>query len=384
MLMPPPGFPPTADSSSQWNQPQEPWPSERVPESIPMWDGEELIEIWTGVFNNMSQDLKRRLLASASTNSDPIVNEIVTSMGYTTQDIERDAYSVARYVWTNYIETTTNPLQTLWFDQIVKRMETRDRAVFEEIKAAKIRYSKGIKRNVEQIIDMKPCCSVFFCTALCQDGAFIVVNSMPYCEMHTGIALMNAYRHGCNYCLLVNLLVLRDTPKDLEHRRNAQAIIRMPIGDGGDIHLSIRRFCDIPEFRGKAHLLVKEFYSGPVGNDRPRSYQTEEKIFVDVPYYSITYTLKFQTIAWVNIERLGVNGWESIETEEEYDRISGSYFPTKHDLCVLRSNAYLDSQIRPVWSVRVCDRLSVQIWYGTTWILRCHQTHKTVVPFFFC
>jgi hypothetical protein len=60
-----------------------------------------------------------------------------------------------------------------------------------------------------------------------------------------GIAFLNARRHRCIYCLLLNIMALRGTPGlDLsgDHRTSAKLGIATPL-DGQNWRYSVKRYC---------------------------------------------------------------------------------------------------------------------------------------------
>ena len=166
------------------------------------------------------------------------------------EQLDHDAYSVSTAIWQEFIER----MQTLAdrfepsevsHQRILKRLEQRDWTVYDDVKNVKALYHETVfprapSPTTEQSLGMKSCCVVFFCPWPSQH----TINSMDFCVEHLGVALMNARRHECTYCLLLNLLLIRDSPIDLAHEQTMYRVIRVPLGD--DVTVSIQRFCDKP------------------------------------------------------------------------------------------------------------------------------------------
>ena len=70
-----------------------------------------------------------------------------------------------------------------------------------------------------------------------------VYNSLPYCDRHIGVAVLNARRHTCNYCLLLNAIIIRDSPKDDRHTEAMRHNVMSPVQLGLKQTYIIKQFC---------------------------------------------------------------------------------------------------------------------------------------------
>ena len=331
-------------------------PAFHPPTMHPPWHAESLIRYWADVLVVHTDESTRKLLASSkSLESDPIVKGIINQNRRTMQDLERDAYTVARHIWTVYIERMPrmpNP-DGLQFDQILQRLEHRDHAVYAEIVRAKQQYTEEVMPCLptptpEQIGGTKSCCSVFFC---CYPG-FDTINGFSYCRTHMGIALMNACRHECAYCMLVNLLVLRGTPNDARHLGSMERHIRLPVV-GGDVEVSIQRWCDVDQWTKSTSDIHVEAYNSQTWQTE-LYYHTKPGAPAPVPSWSFIYMrdTDFQLIAWVKIERLTPTGWQPVTEWDEVVQMIGSasvfWIGRPADITTTRSQSVSDQSCVPV------------------------------------
>ena len=79
----------------------------------------------------------------------------------------------------------------------------------------------------------------------CNNPASFTMNSVMFCSIHRGLALLNGMRHGCLNCRVYNLLGLKFSGGDEGHQRSNMHDMFLPLYDnaGKRLNVSGRRFC---------------------------------------------------------------------------------------------------------------------------------------------
>jgi hypothetical protein len=157
-------------------------------------------------------------------------------------DLERDAFLIAREVWAHCLEGPTGTTFCDVLDRVGNAFVAQG-AVLDRIRASKLAFNATLCRDGGAPPPARPCC-VFFCCA----AGTTTQNSLSWCAIHRGLSLLNATRHRGKAGLLLNLLLLRDSPKDDVHKQTMEEHIYVPLGMAGHERRSyaIRKSCRQP------------------------------------------------------------------------------------------------------------------------------------------
>ena len=182
------------------------------------------------------------------------------------------------------------------------------------------------------------CCCLFFCcvsgcilrywkTPRCQP-AVAKQNSLPYCEQHYGLFLINARRHLCQMCKIFNVVVIRDTPSDEIHREMIEKHLHVPLfAYERPMKISIQRFCsnDVMKRIKDGHKIV------PV-------YAMRDDRDPNIPSGSVIYKDKSdnEVVAWVHMLQLKENGDWSPVSMDQYNTMN-RVFLSSRTLCSMRN-----------------------------------------------
>jgi hypothetical protein len=197
-------------------------------------------------------------------------------------------------------------------------MQTEESAVYEIINEAKLKYTTDTVRPTRCYIGHgtdSPCCSVFFCGKLAEQE--YTFNSLPYCRGHVGVALLNARRHNCNYCLMMNVIIIRDSPKDTDHVDATRYNVSVPVQLGGGQEYSIKQFCIPVVPPGSLTLDRNTTEKGYSYVDHYFGYQNRRSVPTDA---FVWITPRKEVVAWVLMRRMmGDKGsWSTVTDRQQF------------------------------------------------------------------
>ena len=290
--------------------------------------------------------------------SDSDAKTIFENAGYSLTKVEEDALWTAEYVWDTFTARMPTHIRVPKFSEILETLgqagNQTTRQLLDTMKEAKNVYTSDVLDNcngkcqpmsMALTLDLPHlCCCIFFCcvsgcilrywkTPRCQP-AVAKQNSLPYCEQHYGLSLINARRHMCQMCKLFNVVVIRGTPLDDVHREMIEQNLHVPLfAYERPMNISIKRFCsnDVMQRINEGHTIVPEYV--------PRD-AYEENVPV-IPLGSVMYTDETdkQIVAWVNIRKLNKNGdWNPVSMDQ-YNTIN-RVFLSSRTLCSMLEYGY--------------------------------------------
>jgi hypothetical protein len=281
-------------------------------------DGNDKIDKLLAIYCKITKENPDVLLMQSGPAGDIAIETFLLSpsgkrYGVSLAMMEEDALQLSQTVWETYL-TAIN----VSFQNILNRVQTLESDVYILINKAKAEYTKDIVRPAQCSVEHRtrkqgtPCCSVFFCgtPANLQN----VYNSLPYCDRHVGVAVLNARRHTCNYCLLLNAIIIRDSPKDDRHTDAIRQVVMAPVQLGENQKYSIKQFCSpvVPQESLKLNLNKKE-----------GGYSYVDHYYIHtrrpVPKDAFVWTANKEVVAWVQIKTMDHKGrWAPITDKEEF------------------------------------------------------------------
>lgn len=174
------------------------------------------------------------------------------------------------------------------------------------------------------------CCSILSCP---NQGSYIRVNSMHYCESHRGLVMVYGMRHYCNMCMLFSLLCIKVTGHDIGHKYNYLRRLSVPVVDkrSGELwSATIKTYCN-EGFNPKLQTLT---YCHQ--DSKMRYYEDITKKNERVPENTFVWVSgnPLKVTAWVHIEVLNNDKWVALR-EKQTDEM--------HRLIMVADDRYIDS-----------------------------------------
>ena len=175
----------------------------------------------------------------------------------------------------------------------------------------------------------------------CQDeGYYLNMNSMWYCETHRGLALVYGMRHECNMCQLFSLLCMKETGHDENHQYNYLRRLSVPVlppgyAPGMTYTAHIKTFCT-DDFDPNTQVMQ---YNKKWGTFWYAECLRDEPELVRVPENSWVWVWGDTVTAWVHVEVLKKDRWVALSDKE---------VNTLHEILNLSDDVYRDDEGIPL------------------------------------
>jgi hypothetical protein len=293
-------------------------------------DGNDKIDKLLAIYRRIIRENSQVLLSQSGPAGDTAIETFLLSPAgrqyrVSLARMEEDALQLSQTVWETYL-TAIN----VSFQKILDRVQTLESDVYTLINKAKAEYTTHIVRPVQCSVEYRTrkqgtaCCSVFFCgtPANLQN----VYNSLPYCDRHVGVAVLNARRHRCNYCLLLNAIIIRDSPKDDRHTEAMRHNLMAPVQLGVKQTYIIKQFCSPVVPPGPLNLDLST-------GQAKYNYKGEGRYLHPVPEYAFVWTTtKREVVAWAQMKTMDHEGrWAPVTNQNEFLQLMEEHRAMKKD-----------------------------------------------------
>jgi hypothetical protein len=183
---------------------------------------------------------------------------------------------------------------------------------YQNIADAKLWWIQSVLKATKQEVDNEYCC-ILSCK---QYGSYLRMNSMNYCELHRGLALVYGMRHCCNMCMLFSLLCMKSTGHDDGHKYNYLRRLSIPVVEKGSHELYLAHLKIFCTDRFNPQWEQTRKYCDKIGQHSYWDDITKQEERVPENTFVYVSSKTGGVTAWVHIEVLRNDQWVALGPRE--------------------------------------------------------------------